>query len=222
MSPLEVPTIVDSATDRLRDLILSGEYRPATRLVERQIAADLLISTIAVREALARLEAEGLVDRISRRGAVVASITIAGIRDLSSVRIALEQLAVELAMPNWSTALSEKAQGIVDLMRVTKSTPGGRTRLRELDRRFHRLFMLAADSPTLESVLSQIDGRLALYLAYAARSLSDDEASRVADVHQEWLDAMMSGHQDLLHTVVRNHIMNSRDSIIAGFNQNSV
>ena len=35
--PLEVPTIVDSATDRLRDLILSGEYRPATRLVERQM-----------------------------------------------------------------------------------------------------------------------------------------------------------------------------------------
>ena len=81
---------------KLRQAILQGEMQPGERLMEIQLANMLGVSRTPVREAIRKLELEGLV-KIPRRGAEVASITEKDMRDVLEVRTTLEDLAVALA-----------------------------------------------------------------------------------------------------------------------------
>ena len=78
LEPLVDRTVADRIAERIREAIHDGSYSPGTRLVERSVARELGVSHIPVREALARLADEGLVDRMPRRGARVAELTRQG------------------------------------------------------------------------------------------------------------------------------------------------
>ena len=81
----------------LRQAILRGELKPGERLMEIQLADKLGVSRTPIREAIRKLELEGLVLMIPRRGAEVAEITEKSLRDVLEVRRALEELSVGLA-----------------------------------------------------------------------------------------------------------------------------
>ena len=87
----------DVVFNTLRQAILRGELKPGERLMEIQLADKLGVSRTPIREAIRKLELEGLVLMIPRRGAEVAEITEKSLRDVLEVRGALEELAVELA-----------------------------------------------------------------------------------------------------------------------------
>src|SRR5258708_11137368 len=86
----DVRSIEEVVTTALRDAILSGELRPGERLLQEQLADQLRVSRIPLRDALRRLEAEGLVRIGPRRGAEVASLTPPDVLEIYEVRIALE------------------------------------------------------------------------------------------------------------------------------------
>ena len=92
--PLPDQSLADAVVDRLRAAISSGMYAPGERLVERRLAHEFGISHIPLREALARLTEEGLVVRLPRRGARVASLTPRMLEEVSSLRVVLEQFVV--------------------------------------------------------------------------------------------------------------------------------
>ena len=87
----------DVVFNTLRQAILTGELRPGERLMELHLADRLGVSRTPVREAIRRLELEGLVTMIPRRGAVVAEITEKGMSDVLVVRRTLDALCAELA-----------------------------------------------------------------------------------------------------------------------------
>ena len=80
----------------LRQSILKGELKPGERLMEVNLAKKLGVSRTPVREAIRKLELEGLVIMLPRRGAEVAGITEKSLRDVLEVRKVLEELAIEL------------------------------------------------------------------------------------------------------------------------------
>ena len=86
----------DVVFNTLRTAIITGEFAPGERLMEISLAERLGVSRTPVREAIRKLELEGLVVMIPRRGAEVARITEAGLKEVLEVRCALEELAVEL------------------------------------------------------------------------------------------------------------------------------
>ncbi len=86
--------------DELRRMILSGELPPGSRLVEDRLAERLGVSRNPVREAIRVLSAEGFVEVLPRRGAVVASMGQAEVAELFDARMALETLAARLAAPH--------------------------------------------------------------------------------------------------------------------------
>jgi DNA-binding GntR family transcriptional regulator len=90
---------VDRLEDALRERILSGAYPPGSRLVLSKVAQEHSVSFIPVREALQRLETERLVSFEPNRGARVAEISIADMRDIYETRVVLEQHAIRTAMP---------------------------------------------------------------------------------------------------------------------------
>ena len=87
----------DVVFNTLRQAILRGELKPGERLMEIQLANKLGVSRTPIREAIRKLELEGLVLMIPRKGAEVAEITEKNLRDVLEVRGALEELAVQLA-----------------------------------------------------------------------------------------------------------------------------
>ena len=87
----------DVVFNTLRQAILRGELKPGERLMEIQLANKLGVSRTPIREAIRKLELEGLVLMIPRKGAEVADITEKSLRDVLEVREALEELAVRLA-----------------------------------------------------------------------------------------------------------------------------
>lgn len=90
----------DVVFNTLRQAILRGDMEPGERLMEITLANKLGVSRTPIREAIRKLELEGLVNMIPRKGAVVASISEKDMRDVLEVRITLEELAVKLAIMN--------------------------------------------------------------------------------------------------------------------------
>ena len=90
----------DVVFNTLRQAILTGEMEPGERLMEIQLANKLGVSRTPIREAIRKLELEGLVVMVPRKGAEVADITEKDLRDVLEVRTALEELSIELAMKN--------------------------------------------------------------------------------------------------------------------------
>ncbi len=87
----------DVVFNTLRQAILKGELAPGERLMEIQLADRLGVSRTPIREAIRKLELEGLVLMIPRKGAEVAKISEKSLRDVLEVRRSLEELAIELA-----------------------------------------------------------------------------------------------------------------------------
>lgn len=87
----------DTARARIRELIISGDFAPGSRLRERELSQTLAVSRVPVREALQQLEAEGFIDASPRRGATVKQITLRDVNELFDVRLSLEVLAARLA-----------------------------------------------------------------------------------------------------------------------------
>ena len=87
----------DVVFNTLRQGILKGELEPGERLMEVQLANRLGVSRTPIREAIRKLELEGLVVMIPRKGAEVAKISEKNLQDVLELRCALEELAIELA-----------------------------------------------------------------------------------------------------------------------------
>jgi DNA-binding GntR family transcriptional regulator len=108
-----LPLTADSVTEQLRSLILSGTLGIGVQLKQEVLAKRFAVSRIPVREALKRLEAEGLVTHAPHQGAVVASRSIHELLEILDMRIGLESRALVLAIPRSTEAVFEEAESII-------------------------------------------------------------------------------------------------------------
>ena len=97
LQPRERRVLMDDAVDSIREAILNGRLAPGARLIEDDLATMLNVSRGPIRQALARLQQEGLVIHEAHRGASVAQVSPADISEIYSLRTALERLAMECA-----------------------------------------------------------------------------------------------------------------------------
>lgn len=193
LEPLpEVKNLSQKVFERVREAILSGELAPGSRLVERRLAEDLDVSHIPVREALARLADEGLVDRNARRGSWVASLTVEELEEISSLRVVLEQFVAVRVQERWSSEAEEQLRAIVGAMQSAAAL-GDVEELRHQDRVFHETLWELAEHATLIELAARLRGRINSVLRAATLALSRDELEAHAASHGELLDAIASG-----------------------------
>ena len=112
MSANEYLPLRDVVFKTLREAILKGNLAPGERLMEIQLANQLGVSRTPIREAIRKLELEGLVIMIPRRGAEVARITEKDLRDVLEVRASLEELAIGWPASGLQTRKSENCAGL--------------------------------------------------------------------------------------------------------------
>ena len=146
----------------LRKAILKGELKPGERLMEIALAERLGVSRTPVREAMRKLELEGLVVMIPRRGAQVANITEKDLNDVLEVRIALENLSIENACARMT---EEQLAQLLDAARAFEKTmaDGNLVKLAEADVAFHEVIYQASDNRRLNQVLNNLREQIYRY-----------------------------------------------------------
>lgn len=125
-----------SVVESLRNAIGSGALKPGQRIVEQELAEELGVSRLPIREAIRQLEHEGLLESIPHKGAIVATVSERDIREMFSLRDALETLAAGLVAQRASPGEVNQLQSIVDQMRE-QSERRDFERLFEIDTEFH-------------------------------------------------------------------------------------
>ena len=145
----------DVVFNTLRKAILRGELKPGERLMEIQLANKLGVSRTPIREAIRKLELEGLVLMIPRKGAEVAQITEKNMQDVLEVRKALEELSVQLACERITPEqVEEMKMAAEDFRKVLKS--GDVTKIAEAGVKFHDIIFAATNNQRLITLLNNL------------------------------------------------------------------
>lgn len=194
-------TMSKAVADVLREEILQGDLPPGTRLMQSDIAARLGVSTTPVREALTKLEGEGLIVIDQHRGAIVFRPTMEDFRECFEVRELLESLAISKAMPHVTPEVLDRLQSMVDEMKATVD----RNRLVELNNGFHLALYELANKPRLLKLIAGLRDATAVYIHMLSAARLRDHG----DVHQEHehiLDACRAGDIEAGVQAVREHL----------------
>jgi DNA-binding GntR family transcriptional regulator len=205
LDPLPDRSVADAVAVRLRDAIHTGDYPPGARLVERALARQLAVSHIPIREALTRLEEEGLIVRQPRRGARVAELSPTALDEISSLRSVLEGFVAKRVQERLTPAAENELRVLVAQM-VAAADRGDVTVLLALDRRFHERLWQLADHAILLEVVAQLRGRIARFLGEATRLLEPDGLRAHAESHRALVDALASGDPRAAQRAMRRHI----------------
>ncbi len=149
------PQLADDVARIVRQRIFDGTYAAGAYVRLDQLAAELGVSVTPVREALFALKAEGLLDQQPRRGFVIRPVTVRDITDVAQVQAHIGgELAARAAAAITEAALDELAGIQADLEAAYAAGDGERAV--RLNHDFHRAINVAADSPKLAQLMSQI------------------------------------------------------------------
>ena len=202
----------DVVFNTLRQAILRGELQPGERLMEIQLAQRLGVSRTPVREAIRKLELEGLVLMIPRRGAEVAEITRQDLEDVLEVRAALEELAVKDACEHIT---DEQLQDLKKVANEFKRSLEGTDLVAcaEADIHFHEIIYAATNNKRLVQMLNNL--REQMY-RYRMENLKDKRTYRtLVEEHDAIRRALKKHDKEKAGAAINVHIENQRRSILA-------
>ena len=201
----------DVVFNTLRQAILRGELKPGERLMEIQLANKLGVSRTPIREAIRKLELEGLGLMIPRKGAEVAEITEKSLRDVLEVRRALEELAVQLACEKITK------EEIRELERVAKEfqqvvNSSDITEIAEVDVCFHDIIYTATDNQKLIQLLNNLREQMYRYrVEYLKR---DGVFPQLIAEHEAIIRHIENNEKEKATEVMCRHIDNQVETVI--------
>ena len=211
LSPLRraVP-LRDRIYDRLRKAILTGELAPGTPVIEAEMAARLGASRTPLREALRRLEAEGLLEPRGLRGTVVRELREEDVACIFEIREALESLAARRAARTIKPAQVAKLDEFVANMERAVDDAG---EMERQDTAFHDLILNVADGERLKRMLTELREEL---IAYRFLSLSDLERRRASVLeHRAIAEALRAHDERAAGRATAEHIANAQAAVLA-------
>ena len=201
----------DVVFNTLRRAILRGELKPGERLMEIQLANKLGVSRTPIREAIRKLELEGLVLMIPRKGAEVAEITEKNLRDVLEVRCALEELAVQLACDRINQeeihelhAAAARFEQMFDSDDITS--------IAQADEAFHDVIFQATDNERLIQLLNNFREQMYRYRVEHLKK-KEVHATLIAE-HQEIIRNIEQRNKKEAAEVVCRHIDNQVAAVI--------
>lgn len=201
----------DVVFNTLRQAILRGELKPGERLMEIQLANKLGVSRTPIREALRKLELEGLVNMVPRKGAEVADITEKSLRDVLEVRKALEELSVQLACEKITEEEIEELKRVAERFKDTLNDQDV-TKIAEADVAFHDVIYTATDNQKLILLLNNL--REQMY-RYRVEYLKKEEAyPQLIAEHEELIDNISKRNKEEATRIMCEHIDNQVATVI--------
>lgn len=205
-------SLTDTVADRIRGAIETASLLPGTRLVELEIAKQMGVSRAPLREALRQLEREGLLTNIPGRGHSVITMDEADIREVYTLRAALEKLAVEIIIGQGDDTALHSLQELVDRMRRVGSEEGGIS-LVDLDFKFHEAVCRLSGHQRLVQAFLALKSQTKLMLAMWGAWYQNPK--RLSDEHAALLRAIGAGKVAPALQLVEGHIREAGEELIA-------
>jgi len=195
----------------LRKAILKGQLQPGQRLMELHLAEALGVSRTPVREAMRKLELEGLVIMTPRKGAQVARISRKHLEDIVEVRRALEVLAVELACDRIDEASLKELEKInhAFMNSLDSSDP---EQMAQVNDNFHDIIFQATGNEWLMQLMMKNRDQFYRYKIEHLKSRYNKKL--MVDEHQKIIDALRRHDTELACETMKEHIKKHRDAVL--------
>ena len=215
--PRLVPIVLDNykplrelVFESLREAILLGRLIPGERLMEVQLADEMGVSRTPVREAIRKLELEGLVVMIPRKGAYVAGLTLKDITDLFEVRAALEGMAAGLAAERITEGELEQLERAI--VEESQTQDDDISTYVDKDTFFHEIIYQASRNKQLVQIITRLREQIQ---RFRMTSLSQPgRAKMYVDEHKKIVEAI-SGHDiKSARLLAREHIENAENILL--------
>lgn len=197
--------------ESLREAIRSGVLKPGERIMEIQLAEELGVSRTPVREAIRKLELEGYVVMMPRRGTYVASMSIRDINEIFEIRTALESLSNGLAADHITDDELEHLQRLLVII-GGYIKEGNIEKIVETDIEFHDLMYHAARNERLVGIISNLRDQLTRF-----RTLSMSYPGRLEETleeHRLIVEAIASGDRKAASKAAERHMENSEKTLL--------
>jgi DNA-binding GntR family transcriptional regulator len=207
---LQIVSIADRVYGVLQERILNGELEAGSRLHQENISEELGVSRTPVREALARLAADGLVELLPNRGARVAAVALEDMRTAYEARLGVEPLAARFAAERGDPGDIKAIKAAVTEQRRARGSRATYTAIR----RFHLAVVDAAGNPLLSRFAGSLwAGRIALhvFLQQADKAVLDADVEE----HEAIVTAIDGGDGELAERLMHRHIAASLEQLVA-------
>jgi len=197
--------------ESLREAIIHGRLRPGERLMEIHLAEEMGVSRTPVREAIRKLELEGFVVMVPRKGAYVAGISVKDIVDVFEVRAALEGLAAGLAAARITEEEMEELERTLVRINVN-SEEDDINSIVEGDSSFHELIYKASRNQRLVQIITRLKEQIH---RFRMTSLSQPGRTKNAlGEHKTIVEAISDRNVKLAQTLASEHVENAEQSLL--------
>jgi DNA-binding GntR family transcriptional regulator len=190
----------------LRKAILQGDFEPGERLIQEELASALGVSRMPVREALRKLETEGLIELVPHRGAIVKPLHVEDVEEIYTLRAKLEKLAVSKSVGKTNQEDIQKLEYLVDEMKEADEAE----EFVNANIEYHRMLMKHCPWNRLLSFIETLwNGfpQQTPHMLPGQVDLSNQE-------HDKILQAVKDGDADKAANLVSNHIQRTGKSLI--------
>jgi len=201
-APDAQPRLAIDVYEQILSAIINGQVTPGERLIQEQIAAEINVSRTPVREALLRLEQEGILEQTSRKGFSIRNISDQEVHAIYGAREAIEGYAAYLVAGAGGAEKLAKIKSGVD----AEQAPGERSLEEDftLNRTIHRLIVEQTGNPVLLDMFDNIWNRgLSLWLFAATRS---GRVKPDPDAHLDLYNAIANGKPETAHRAMIDHV----------------
>lgn len=201
--------------ESLREAIIQGRLKPGERLMEIQLAEEMGVSRTPVREAIRKLELEGFVVMIPRKGAYVAGISVKDIVDVFEVRAALEALAAGLAAERITADEIEDLER--SLVKITEIKSGDINTLVENDKIFHDIIYRSSRNQRLQQIVTLLSEQIQ---RFRTTSLAQPGRTKGAiEEHRQMVEAISERNVELAMGLAREHIENAEQILLSALQE---
>jgi DNA-binding GntR family transcriptional regulator len=201
----KIASLPDQVYAHLRSAIISAELAPGVKLVELEIAAKMGTSQGPVREALQRLEHDGLVERRARSATFVTSVSTGEMFELFSVRSGIEGFAVRRTAQQITAAQCDELDALIEKMAQAGSRKDMAT-LAEYDLQFHRQIVAWSDSAGLLRVWTTLSSQIQRFIVQSHVEHYLDFVE-IGTRHQPIAEALRRRDSDAVASAIQEHIM---------------
>ncbi|ELW9445536.1 GntR family transcriptional regulator [Burkholderia cenocepacia] len=204
----KLDSTADAVAASLRDMIINGELAGGERLVERDLAERFGISRIPMREAIQRLEREGLLDIFRNRGAVVRMLSAADVQEIYDLRVLLEGDAIYRSVKRLDDETLARAE-LVHRLLGDATVP---RRQGELNREFHALLYSCCGNARQLKSIAELRGQVERYERLQATLLADTPSFQVE--HDDILQACLERNARRARAMTVAHLDSARRIVL--------
>lgn len=197
--------------ETIRNAIISGDIKPGERLMEVQMAEALGVSRTPVREAIRKLELEGLVIMLPRKGAYIADLSVKDLTEVMEIRASLEGLAAGLASVRIDQAEIEELE--IKALKFHKSIENDDVEeLINMDLEFHDAIFRASRNERLIQLNNNLREQVQRFREIYHKKVN--KSKETSKEHYEMVEAISRGDLDKAEKLARKHIENAEKSIL--------